>query len=192
MTLDSSTVVRNVLDFWFGARGDPGAGTLRPIWFQVNEAFDDEIRDKFASLVAEAGQGAMDGLAATAEGVLTLLILLDQFPRNMFRGSPRAFAYDGKARAVARLAVGMGLDKLLSPVERMFLYLPFQHSEALDDQIRSVALFKTLPNVPWRDEVVDYAIRHHDMIARFGRFPHRNPVLGRVSTVEEMAFLEGP
>jgi uncharacterized protein (DUF924 family) len=192
MTMDSATLVRTVLDFWFGPRGSPDSGTLRPIWFQVNEAFDEEIRRRFESDVLDAGRGELDGLSSTAEGVLTLVILLDQFTRNIFRATPRAFAYDPKARAVARLAVGMGLDKLLSPVERMFLYLPFQHSEELDDQIRSVALFKTLPMVPWRDEVLDYAIRHHDMIARFGRFPHRNAVLGRTSTAEELTFLEGP
>jgi len=133
---------------------------------------------------------ALDGLSATAEGVLTLVLLLDQFPRNLYRDAARAYASDSKARAVARLAVGMGLDKLLSPVERIFIYLPFEHSEAVDDQIRSVALFKTLPVVPWRDEVIDYAIRHHDIVAQFGRFPHRNAMLGRTSTAEELAFLE--
>jgi uncharacterized protein (DUF924 family) len=192
VTADSATLVRTILDFWFGARGSPESGTLRPIWFEVNETFDEEIRKRFEKDVLDAGRGALDGLSSTAEGVLTLVILLDQFPRNMFRGSPRAFAFDPKARAVARLATGMGLDKLLSPVERMFLYLPFEHSEDLDDQIRSVALFKTLPAVPWRDEVVDYAVRHHDMIVRFGRFPYRNAVLGRTSTAAELAFLEGP
>jgi uncharacterized protein (DUF924 family) len=188
--MDSSTLVRNVLDFWFGARGDPASGTLRPIWFEKNPEFDEEIRRRFNDDVIDAGRGALDGLSATAEGVLTLVILLDQFPRNLYREAARAYAYDTKARAVARLAVGMGLDKLLSPVERIFIYLPFQHSETIDDHIRSVALFKTLPVVRWRDEVIDDAIRHHDTVARFGRFPHRNAVLGRTSTAEELTFLE--
>jgi uncharacterized protein (DUF924 family) len=190
MTVDSSTLVRNVLDFWFGARGDPVSGTMRTVWFEPNPEFDEEIRRRFADDVIDAGRGALDGLSATAEGVLTLVILLDQFPRNLFRDAARAFAYDSKARAVARLAVGLGLDKLLSPVERIFIYMPFQHSETIDDQIRSVALFKTLPVVPWRDEAIDYAVRHHDLIAQFGRFPHRNAVLGRSSTAEELTFLE--
>jgi uncharacterized protein (DUF924 family) len=190
MTVDSSTLVRNVLDFWFGARGDPVSGTMRTVWFEPNPEFDEEIRRRFADDVIDAGRGALDGLSATAEGVLTLVILLDQFPRNLFRDAARAFAYDSKARAVARLAVGLGLDKLLSPVERIFIYMPFQHSETIDDQIRSVALFKTLPVVPWRDEAIDYAVRHHDLIAQFGRFPHRNAVLGRTSTAEELTFLE--
>jgi uncharacterized protein (DUF924 family) len=179
-----------VLDFWFGARGDPVSGTMRTVWFEPNPEFDEEIRRRFADDVIDAGRGALDGLSATAEGVLTLVILLDQFPRNLFRDAARAFAYDSKARAVARLAVGLGLDKLLSPVERIFIYMPFQHSETIDDQIRSVALFKTLPVVPWRDEAIDYAVRHHDLIAQFGRFPHRNAVLGRTSTAEELTFLE--
>jgi len=183
-------LVRNVLDFWFGARGDPESGTLRPIWFEKNPEFDEEIRRRFAGDVVDAGRGALDGLSATAEGVLTLVLLLDQFPRNLYRDAARAYASDSKARAVARLAVGMGLDKLLSPVERIFIYLPFEHSEAVDDQISSVALFKTLPVVPWRDEVIDYAVRHHDIVAQFGRFPHRNAMLGRTSTAEELAFLE--
>jgi uncharacterized protein (DUF924 family) len=190
MTVDSSTLVRNVLEFWFGARGDPVSGTMRTVWFEPNPEFDEEIRHRFNDDVIDAGRGALDGLSATAEGVLTLVILLDQFPRNLFRDAARAFAYDSKARAVARLAVGLGLDKLLSPVERIFLYMPFQHSETIDDQIRSVALFKTLPVVPWRDEAIDYAVRHHDIIAQFGRFPHRNAVLGRTSTAEELTFLQ--
>jgi len=192
MTEDSASLVRRLLDFWFGPHGDPERGTMRAVWFGKDPAFDALIREKFHDDVLEAGRGRLDGLSATADGVLTLLILLDQFPRNMFRGGPQAFAYDGKARAVARLAVGMGLDKVLSPVERIFIYLPFEHSEDMEDQIRSVALFKTLPPVSWRDEVVDYAIRHHDIIARFGRFPHRNALLGRSSTAEELTFLQQP
>ena len=192
MTKDSASLVRELLDFWFGPHGHPERGTLRKIWFTPNAEFDAEIRERFHEDVLEAGRGRLDGLSGTADGVLALLILLDQFPRNLFRGEARAFAYDGKARAVARLAIGMGLDKVLSPVERVFIYLPFEHSEDIEDQIRSVALFKTLPPVIWRDEVIDYAIRHHDIVAQFGRFPHRNAVLGRASTAEELAFLQQP
>jgi uncharacterized protein (DUF924 family) len=192
MTKDSATLIREVLEFWFGPHGHPERGGLREIWFTKNADLDAEIGRRFRDDVIDAGRGLLDGLSSTAEGVLTLLVLLDQFPRNMFRGEARAYAYDPKARAVATLAVRMGLDKLLSAVERMFVYMPFQHSENLEDQVRSVALCKTLPMVPWRDEVVDFAVKHHDIIARFGRFPHRNAVLGRVSTPEELNFLLEP
>jgi uncharacterized protein (DUF924 family) len=192
MTEDSVSLVRRLLEFWFGPHGDPERGSMRPVWFGKDPVFDAKIREQFYDDVLDAGRGRLDGLSGTADGVLALLILLDQFPRNLFRNEAQAYAYDGKARAVARLAIGMGLDKVLSPVERIFIYLPFEHSEDMEDQIRSVALFKTLPPVPWRDEVVDYAIRHHDIIARFGRFPHRNALLGRSSTAEELAFLQEP
>jgi uncharacterized protein (DUF924 family) len=192
MTKDSATLVREVLEFWFGAHGHPERGILRDIWFARNAEFDAEIKRRFEQDVVDAGRGLLDGLSSTAEGVLTLLILLDQFPRNIFRGEARAYAFDAKARAVATLAVRMGLDKLLSAVERMFVYMPFQHSEKTEDQVRSVALFMTLPMVPWRDEAIGIAVRHHDIVSRFGRFPHRNAVLGRVSTPEELDFLLEP
>jgi uncharacterized protein (DUF924 family) len=192
MTKDSAALVREVLEFWFAPYGHPERGIVRAMWFEKNPDLDVEIRRRFLDDVTAAGVGVFDGLSATAEGALALVILLDQFPRNMFRGEARAYAYDAKARAVAKLAVRMGLDKLLSAAERMFVYLPFQHSEEMDDQVRSVALLKTLPMVPWRDEVIGIAIQHHDIIARFGRFPHRNAVLGRVSTAEELTFLLEP
>ena len=192
MTEDSVSLVRRLLEFWFGPLGDPERGSIRNAWFEKNPAFDAAIREQFLGDVLEAGRGRLDNLSGTADGVLALLLLLDQFPRNVFRGEAQAYAYDAKARAVARLAVGMGLDKVLSPVERIFIYLPFEHSEDMEDQIRSVALFKTLPPVAWRDEAVDYAVRHHDIISRFGRFPHRNALLGRTSTAEELTFLQQP
>jgi uncharacterized protein (DUF924 family) len=142
--------------------------------------------------VQEAANGGLDRLADFPDGALTLAILLDQFPRNLFRGRPEAFAQDAKARATAQAAIARGFDQLLAPVERVFIYLPFEHSEALDDQHRSVALFESLPAVPWRAEQIDYAARHRDIIARFGRFPHRNAALGRVSAAEEAAFLQQP
>jgi uncharacterized protein (DUF924 family) len=122
--------------------------------------------------------------------VLSLLVLLDQFPRNMFRGQPQAYSFDPKARAVSRLAITMGLDVLLSPIERIFIYLPFEHSENPEDQVRPVALFKSLPEVPWKAYVIDFAMRGHEVIKRFGRFPHRNKILGRTSTPDELEFLE--
>jgi len=189
MTKDSATLIRDALEFWFRPLGHPERGAMRDIWWEKNPQFDAEIKQRFLDDVLDAGRGLLDGLSATGDGVLTLMLLLDQFPRNIFRDSSRAYAFDPKARAVATLTVRNGVDKLLSPVERIFIYLPFEHSEDLNDQIRSVALYKTLPAVPWRDQVIDAAVRHHDVIVRFGRFPHRNAVLGRVSTAAELAFL---
>lgn len=190
--MSDTDLARDVLDFWFGPHGDPGRGLPRKTWFEKNSAFDEEIRRRFAAGVEDAASGRLESLGEFADGALTLAILLDQFPRNLFRGEPRAFAYDARALDIARLAVEKGLDQLLAPVERVFLYLPFEHSEALADQVRSVALFRSLPDVPGRDEQLGYAVRHHDVIARFGRFPHRNGVLGRPSTPEELAFLRQP
>jgi uncharacterized protein (DUF924 family) len=188
---DSHTLVRGVTEFWFGPKDDPERNSMRrDRWFRIDPAFDEEIRRRFLDDVVAAGRGELDGLSSTADGVLTLLILLDQFPRNIFRGTPRMYAYDAKARAVALLAVNFGLDQVLSAVERVFIYLPFEHSENIEDQIRAVTLFNNLPEVPWRVETVDYALRHHDIVARFGRFPHRNAILGRVSTPEEIEFLK--
>jgi uncharacterized protein (DUF924 family) len=190
MSGDSQSLIREVLDFWFGEAGHPERGTMRKQWFRADPAFDAEIRIRFENDMVAAARGELDGLSATAEGVLTLLILLDQFPRNLFRGTPRAFASDPKARAVARLALSMNLDTMLSPIQRIFIYLPFEHSEDIDDQVRSVTLFNSLPQEPWRVQAVDYAFRHHDIIQRFKRFPHRNAILGRPSTPEEIEFLK--
>lgn len=187
-----SDLARAVLEFWFGPLGHPERGSPRKAWFEKNEAFDAEIRRRFASVVEEAANGHLDDLAASPDGALTLCILLDQFPRNLFRGQAQAFAYDPKARSVAVAAIERGFDLLLAPVERVFLYLPFEHSEDLRDQQRAVALFQSQPRVPGRDVQLDYAVRHRDVIARFGRFPHRNAALGRPSTPEELAFLQEP
>jgi uncharacterized protein (DUF924 family) len=171
-----------VLDFWFSPR-------VRPKWFVRSDELDQEIRDNFSELHARAAAGALDAWAATPRGALALAILLDQFPRNMFRGIAEAFASDPQARAVARAAIDAGLDHDLSQEERLFLYLPLEHSEDLADQERCVELMRALDEEPtW----LDYAVRHRDIIARFGRFPHRNAILGRVSTPEECEFLMQP
>lgn len=188
---------RAVLAFWFAVPGDPEHGRMRRIWFAKDEAFDEEIRQRFLADYEAAAAGGYDGLATTPSGALALAILLDQFPRNLFRGTARAFATDAKARALAERAVEAGFDQRLVPVERLFLYLPFEHSENLADQHRSVALFESLPVTPnfpeaTRDDVVDYARRHLAIIERFGRFPHRNAALGRTSTPEELVFLTEP
>jgi uncharacterized protein (DUF924 family) len=181
-------LTRTILDFWFGAPGTESYDTDRKIWFEADAGFDADVRRRFAADLDRAAAGAHDAMAGTPEGALALTILLDQFPRNIHRGTPAAFAYDGKALATARRALDAGYDASLPAVQRPFLYLPLEHSENLADQERSVDLFRAHGD----EEKLDYAIRHRDVIARFGRFPHRNAILGRASTPEEAAFLEQP
>jgi uncharacterized protein (DUF924 family) len=179
---------RRVLDFWFGPPGSAGYGEAQAIWFETDSAFDAEVRRRFEAEVENAARGGHDGMAADPEGALALVILLDQFPRNLYRGAARAFATDAKARRVAEQAIAAGHDRALAPFMRPFLYLPFEHSEAMADQERSVALFRALGD----ERSLAFAIGHRDVIARFGRFPHRNAALGRASTPEERAFLKQP
>jgi uncharacterized protein (DUF924 family) len=174
----------DVLDFWF--QGDPTV--WRPCWFTRDRNFDAAIRARFADLLPAALAGQHDAWATTPEGALALVITLDQFPRNLHRATPRAFAADAKALTLATAAIAAGHDKALTPMQRVFLYLPFEHSESLADQDRSVALFESLGIA----NVTDYAHRHRDVILRFGRFPHRNAALGRASTPEELAYLAEP
>ena len=188
MNHDNDETVRRVLSFWFGEPGADGSLPKRQEWFRKDPAFDAAIAEGFGGDCEKAARGDLDALMATAEGCLALLILLDQFPRNMFRGSRLAFATDGKAREVTRHALKHGFDAALAPVQRVFLYLPLEHSEDLADQERMVALAEALGDA----DLVDYAVRHRDIIARFGRFPHRNAALGRASTEEEAAFLQEP
>ncbi|MGN6312057.1 MAG: DUF924 family protein [Xanthobacteraceae bacterium] len=154
-------------------------------WYKKDEAFDAEIRRRLLATWEAALAGQRDDWQDSDEGTLALLIVLDQFPRNMFRGDPRTFASDPKAREVADRAIARGVDQRLDSVMRQFVYLPFEHSEALADQERSVALFKALGDA----ENLRYAEIHEDIIRKFGRFPHRNPVLGRDTTEAEQAFL---
>lgn len=182
------TLTRRVLDFWFGAPDSSEFGQRRKVWFKVDPAFDESVRAQFGNDADTAGGGGHDSLADDAEGSLALIVMLDQFPRNLFRGSARAFATDAKALGVARAAVAEGFDRQFNLVQRCFVYLPFEHSEDLTDQEQSVQLFEALGDADY----LDYTIRHRDIIQRFGRFPHRNAVLGRASTPEEKAFLEQP
>jgi uncharacterized protein (DUF924 family) len=172
-----------LLDFWF----DPAS---RPHWFDSTPAFDAQLHEHFGALYEVAAGGGLTGWRADGRGCLGLVLLLDQLPRNVFRDTPRAFATDAQARAVTRHALEMGFDQQLDEAQRLFLYLPLEHSEDLGDQDRSVALIGQLTSEPmWKD----YADKHRAVIARFGRFPHRNAVLGRESTPEERAFLQdGP
>jgi uncharacterized protein (DUF924 family) len=176
-----SDAIDDVLGFWF-------APDRRESWFRRSDAFDREIEARFRPLMEEAAAGRLEHWTATARGSLALCILLDQFPRNVWRGTPRAFASDARAREVAGHALAAGQDHGLTLDERMFFYLPFEHSEDLEHQERCVRLMAELGDPDW----LDYARRHRDIIARFGRFPHRNAVLGRTSTEEEHAFLQEP
>lgn len=191
-----------VLAFWLGdaPAATEAAGLKRWVarWFSRDEALDDRIRGDFAGLAEAALRGDLDGWAATPRERLALVILLDQFPRNLYRDSPRAFAGDAKARWLADDAIRLGQDQALAPVERTFFYLPFEHAEDLAAQEQAVALFDALrtdapPGLSGAfSSFHDYALRHRDVIARFGRFPHRNAVLGRESTDAEREYLAQP
>jgi uncharacterized protein (DUF924 family) len=180
----------DVLLFWFGPAAERGKPHKR--WFVKSEAFDREIRERFVPLCEEAAAGKLAHLKENAADCLALILLLDQFPRNMSRGTPRAFATDPLALEAARHAVAEGFDRAMLPVQRMFIYLPFEHSEALADQLKSCELNQPLDAYPETNDVYRYAVLHRDIIQRFGRFPHRNAILGRASTPEEVEFLKGP
>lgn len=174
--------IAEIIDFWFAA------GTEKR-WFVRDPAFDVEVRTRLAEWYEGAAIGDLDDWRDTATGCVALCVLLDQVPRNLFRGQDRAFATDTVARTVAGHAVDCGHDRALPQAQRVFLYLPFEHSESLPDQDTSVRLFGQLDENP---QWLDYAVRHRDVIARFGRFPHRNAALGRPSTAEETTFLATP
>ena len=176
------------MDFWFGS----SSVGFRDEWFRKDAAFDAAIRDRFRTTYERAARGEFDKWCSVAHGALALVIVLVQVPRNLIRDDARAFATDARARAVASESVARGFDGELSTVQRVFMYLPFEHSEVLADQERSVLLFESMEDAKERDAVIEYARRHRDIIRRFGRFPHRNRALGRTSTPEEMAFLATP
>ncbi|MBX6321795.1 MAG: DUF924 domain-containing protein [Rhodospirillaceae bacterium] len=180
-----------VLDFWFDA-------AHAPLWFKKDEAFDRAIRARFAPLVTAAVDGGLATWEDAAPSCLALLIVLDQFPRNAWRGTPRAYCGDARALAVARRALARGFDRAVPIGQRRFFYLPLEHSEDLADQEESCALFRRLAaeaapaDRASAEEQLLYAERHREIIARFGRFPHRNAILGRASTPAEVAFLAEP
>jgi uncharacterized protein (DUF924 family) len=181
-----------VLEFWFGAPDSPEFGRPRAAWFVKSAEFDALIRDRFLATHAAAAAGALGGWDARPLGALALAVVLDQFPRNMFRGTPRAFAADARALAVARGVVARGFDDALLPVQRWFAYLPFEHAEDLAMQRESLRLFERLASDAAGAGTFAYAMRHYAVIERFGRFPHRNTILGRESTPDELAFLARP
>lgn len=181
--MSRESVAEDVLAFWFG----PEPLETRVVWFQKDPEFDAQITDKFGAAYKKSATGKLDALACAPLGCLALVIMLDQFPRNMFRDEPRAYATDEKALGLTKAAIESGFDREMTDLQRQFLYMPYQHSEVLEDQKRSVDLFKTVDA-----NTHEYAIRHLEIIERFGRFPHRNAVLGRESTPAEMKFLSEP
>ncbi len=181
MTAASEEWIGDVDSFWFEELG-------RSRWFSKDDDVDAVIRGRFLLLYEVLTTWPAGDAWASAQRALATVLVLDQFPRNIFRNTPQAFATDNLARAVAHGAVAKGLDKPLAPERRLFLYLPFEHSEDRDDQARGVALISGLGD----EEFTRYALAHQAVIDRFGRFPHRNAVLGRTSTPEEEAFLEEP
>ena len=168
----------DIVAFWRDAGPDR--------WYTPDDAFDAEVRRRFLDLWRQAAAGGLSSWETSDDGALALVIVLDQFPRNMFRGEPRTYATDTLAREVAGRAVARGADARIDPVLVEFLYMPFMHSESLADQLRCVELFRRSGNA----ENLGYAERHADIVRRFGRFPHRNRLLGRATTPEEQAFLD--
>jgi uncharacterized protein (DUF924 family) len=184
---------RAILDFWFGAPGSAEHGTARKVWFTKDDAFDALIRTRFGALIERALRGELEAWAEQPESALAQILLLDQFTRNAYRGTARAFAGDARALAAASRMVGSRQDEAVPAFMRGFVYLPFEHAEGLAMQDESVRLFQRLANeAPEEADLLDYAHRHRVIIERFGRFPHRNELLGRRSTAEELEFLTQP
>jgi len=184
--------MNEVLDFWFGRSHSPEFGKVQNKWFKKDADFDAEIVTNFLPQYELAVSGQLDSWQDSPENCLALIILVDQFPRNMFRGTPQAFATDNKALATAEYAVKHNFDRELLTVQKWFMYLPFEHSENLENQQKSVELFRELYGEPDSDSVIDFAVRHFKVIERFERFPHRNQILGRETTPEEAEFLKQP
>jgi uncharacterized protein (DUF924 family) len=175
---ETNVAPSDILAFWRDAGPDR--------WYKRDDAFDAELCRRFLGLWQQASAGELSSWEASDDGALALVIVLDQFPRNMFRGDARTYASDGKAREVAHRAIERGVDARIDPALRHFLYLPFNHSEHLADQLRCIELSRAAGNA----ENLKWAEHHADIIRRFGRFPHRNRLLGRATTPEEQAFLD--
>lgn len=181
----------DILRFWFGEPGSPDHLRPRDLWFTKSDATDRLMAERFGPVVERALLGQHDDWASSPRGALALILALDQFTRNIFRGTPRAFAGDARALALATRLVDTARDLALAPAERWFVYMPFEHSERLLDQYEAVRLFERLA----RDGLpgpLDWARRHFDIVQKFGRFPHRNAILDRASTADEIEFLKQP
>ncbi|MEO7151620.1 MAG: DUF924 family protein [Burkholderiaceae bacterium] len=193
MSAELDPRAREVLDFWFGAPGSAEYGSARTQWFAKDTAFDADVRSRFGDLIERALDGRLDAWERTPPSALARILLLDQYTRNAYRDTPRAFSGDARALAAARQLVASGDDATLPPFQRAFVYLPYEHSETLAVQDEAVRLFERLgAEAPDQAGLMEWAVRHRAVVARFGRFPHRNVILGRVSTADESAFLDGP
>jgi len=182
-----------VLDFWFGRPDEPWHLQARPEWFRKDPVFDAAIRERFGALIEAALHGELDDWAAAPRSALARILVLDQFTRNAFRDSARMYAGDARALAAARALCASGQDRSLPGVMRQFVYLPFEHAESLADQQESMRRFAQLEqDEPALAGLLEWARKHLDIVARFGRFPHRNALLGRPSTPEEIEFLKQP
>ncbi|MES2107048.1 MAG: DUF924 family protein [Pseudomonadota bacterium] len=191
--------IDSILEFWFGADPDDAATAKKQgkLWWQKQPATDALILQRFAGHLQQAANNALEAWTATPQGMLALILLTDQFPRNMYRDTPQAFAFDHLARTWCKQGIAAGMDLALRPIQRVFFYLPLEHSESLPDQQQSVLLVSKLAEADHGLQggqtfagYLDYAQRHHDIIERFGRFPHRNRILDRASTMEETGFLK--
>jgi uncharacterized protein (DUF924 family) len=181
-----------VVDFWFGAPGSVVYGKPRAAWFKKSDDFDASIRERFMPLLESARAGSLAPWRDSPLSLLALIVVLDQFPRNLFRDSPRAYDTDTAALSCAREMVARGWDQRLNAVERQFVYLPFEHAEDMDAQRESLRLFGELARHTGSTDLLEWARKHTVIVERFGRFPHRNAVLGRASTPEEVEFLKQP
>jgi uncharacterized protein (DUF924 family) len=202
----ATETIESILAFWFGADAagsdvNTVAGRQSGLWWGKDAAVDQTIKTRFEASLLAARDNKLDDWAESPAGLLALILLLDQFPRNIYRDSATAFDFDELARQCCHLGLAQGYDQQLSPLQRVFFYLPLEHSEDIDDQEHSVQLFRALAKQAGKDDpaakatfedYLKFADRHHAIIARFGRFPHRNAVLGRASTAEETAFLKEP
>jgi uncharacterized protein (DUF924 family) len=189
-----------IREFWFGLNPDDliVAQTQSKLWWNKNPDVDAQIRNRFEPDVVKAANRELDDWLETPQNRLALIILTDQFPRNIYRNTSQAFAFDSLARSWCKAGIQTGSHELLRPIERIFFYLPLEHSESIEDQELSVSLVRSLANSVepnYRstfESFIGFAIRHRDIIARFGRFPHRNQILGRESSPAELAFLQEP
>ena len=189
---DLSHRAEMLLEFWFAPEGSSDHDRLRDVWFQATPEFDAALAQRFRADHDRAATGLYECWRAGPGTCLALILLLDQLPRNLFRGSPRAYATDTAALQTANEAAARSYDRAVAPVRRCFLYLPFMHSESLADQETGMRLYASLPEYPDKGAFAEAASRHHEIIARFGRFPHRNAILDRPSTPEERDFLAKP
>jgi uncharacterized protein (DUF924 family) len=184
---------QDVLDFWFGRPGDAEYLQSRAAWFRKDDDFDAAIRERFGAVIEAALRDQLAHWAHKRESAVALIVVLDQFPRNAFRGSARMFEGDALALTAARAMVDAGADRGLPGVMRQFVYLPFEHAEDMAMQHESMRLFGELAREqPALADLPEWARKHFDIVARFGRYPHRNALLGRESTPEEMVFLQQP